>query len=60
MLAALYLGWTLSKADDALAMAATGIKAVIDASAGADELRLVASADAWARPEPSPVIVHRE
>jgi pyridoxine kinase len=62
MLAALYLGWTLAGSAepraDTLATASAGIQAVIDASRGADELRLVASVDAWVRPSPLPVIDH--
>lgn len=56
LMAALYLGHFLRTRDekDALALATAGLEAVIEASAGCEELQLVASQDRWAAPEPWP------
>lgn len=55
--AALYLGYLLEGAEpeDALARAAAGTQAALEASGGADELRLPQSADAWAGARAWPV-----
>lgn len=56
LMAALFLGGLLngSSAPDALGRATAGVEAALDASKGADELRLAASAD-WAKAESWPV-----
>jgi pyridoxine kinase len=59
LLAALYLSATLAEPRvDALSVTAGAIKAVIDASEGAEELRLIAAADAWIAAAPLPTITH--
>lgn len=57
MMAALFLGQILlgRSPAEALALATAGIEAVVEASLGADELRLVESQDAWAAPAPWPL-----
>lgn len=57
LMAALCLGHSLAGAGmrDALALATAGVEAVLEASLGADELRLVASQDTWSAPEPWPI-----
>lgn len=59
LLSALYLSATLAEPRvDALSMTAGAIKAVIDASRGAEELCLIAAADAWIAAAPAPTITH--
>jgi pyridoxine kinase len=55
--AALYLAQLLAgkRDSEALGAATAGIEAVLDASAEADELKLIASQEAWTRAEPRPV-----
>ena len=57
MMAALFLAFLLRKAApaEALALATGAIEAVVDASLGRDELRLVESQGAWANPTPWPL-----
>lgn len=57
LVAALFFGHLLRSrpAPEALALATAGIEAVIEASAGRDELNLIASQDSWALPAPWPV-----
>jgi len=59
LLAALYLGHELklgaARASEALALAVAGVDAVITASRGCDELRLVQTRDGWTDPGPFPV-----
>lgn len=57
LIAALLVGRLVTGADDgtALAMAVAGVEAAISASAGADELQLAASRDAWASPPPEAI-----
>lgn len=58
LLAALLLGHLLYEPGDvprAMAYAVAGVEAAIEASAGADELQLVAAQDRWPRAEPWPV-----
>lgn len=54
MMAALFMAHLLRGCPpvEALSLATGGIEAVIEASAGSDELRLIASQDEWASPEP--------
>lgn len=54
LMAALFLGHFLREGSlpHALALATAGLEAVIAASEGADELRLIGSQDRWAAPEP--------
>ncbi len=54
MMAALFLGHMLRGAapEEALALATAGIEAVVEASLGSGELRLVESQDQWASPAP--------
>lgn len=59
LLAALYLSAALAEPHiDALSVTAGAIKAVIDASTGAEELCLIAAADAWITAAPLPTISH--
>lgn len=59
LLAALFLAATLAEPRiDALAVTAGAINAVIDASRGAEELRLIPAADAWTGASALPVITH--
>jgi pyridoxine kinase len=57
LVAALFFGHLLRSrpAPEALALATAGIEAVIEASAGRDELNLIASQDSWVLPAPWPV-----
>lgn len=59
LLAALYLGHELklgaARAPEVLALAVAGVDAVIAASRGCDELRLVQTRDGWTDPGPFPV-----
>jgi pyridoxine kinase len=57
MMAALFLGYLMggATAPEALALATAGIEAVVEASIGSDELRLVESQDQWAAPAPWPL-----
>ena len=57
MMAALFLGHILrdATAPEALALATAGIEAVVEASIGGDELRLIESQEQWAAPAPWPL-----
>ena len=55
LMSALYLGHGLKRSTNAFALAVAGVDAAIAASAGHDELALVASPDAWADPAPWPL-----
>jgi len=58
LVAALFFGHLLRSrpAPEALALATAGIETVIEASAGREELNLIASQDSWALPGPWPVV----
>jgi pyridoxine kinase len=57
MMAALFLGYLMGEATapEALALATAGIEAVVEASIGGNELRLIESQDQWAAPAPWPL-----
>jgi pyridoxine kinase len=57
MMAALFFGHILrgTAPEEALALATAGIEAVVEASLGSDELRLVETQDSWAAPAPWPL-----
>ncbi len=62
LMAALYLGHRLNgeAKDRALGLATNGVEAVLQQSAGRDELNLIATQDKWDTPEPAPVISLKE